>query len=57
MHSIDAQQSEHNHQDLSGERAVAKMRELAERSRTCFFCTTPSKSPTTSTAFVSRPMT
>jgi len=56
MHSIDAQQSEHNHEDLSGERAVEKMRELAERSRTCFFCTTPSKSPATRAAFASRPM-
>jgi general stress protein 26 len=39
MNSIDANQPEANHKDLSGTPAVAKMRELIDQATTCFFCT------------------
>jgi general stress protein 26 len=38
MPSIDAQQPEANHEDLTGGRAIAKVRELVKRAPTCFFC-------------------
>src|SRR3954471_5077738 len=41
MNSIDRNQPEKNHQDLSGHEAVKKIRELVEEAQTCFFCTTP----------------
>jgi len=37
MNSINQQQPEDNHQDLNGPDAVAKIKELADKS-TCFFC-------------------
>lgn len=37
--SIDQNQSEENHADLTGEEAVQKIRELVEEAQTCFFCT------------------
>jgi general stress protein 26 len=39
MHSIDAQQSEQNHEDLQGAPALAKLHELIKKAPTCFFCT------------------
>lgn len=39
MNSIDQQQPEDNKQDLEGTEAWAKMKELAEKAETCFFCT------------------
>jgi general stress protein 26 len=39
MNSIDAQQPEKNHEDLSGEKAIKKMKELVEKTNTCFFST------------------
>lgn len=39
MHSIDANQPEQNHQDLSSTDAIRKMRELVKKAPTCFFCT------------------
>ena len=42
MSSINDQQPEHNHEDLSGATAVEKIREIVKSAQTCFFCTTPS---------------
>jgi general stress protein 26 len=39
MDSINKQQPEHNHQDLHGTEAAAKLKELCEKAHTCFFCT------------------
>lgn len=39
MDSINAQQKEDNYKDLHGEDAVKKMKELSDKSNTCFFCT------------------
>ena len=39
MNSIHQQQSEDNHQDLSAQDAVQKIRELVKKAQTCFFCT------------------
>jgi general stress protein 26 len=39
MDSINQQQEEKNHQDLFGEEAGAKIKELAKEANTCFFCT------------------
>ncbi len=39
MDSINQQQPEHNHEDLHGPEAVARLKELAEKAQTCFFCT------------------
>lgn len=39
MHSIDANQPEQNHKDLSGAEAIAKLQELVKKAPTCFFCT------------------
>ena len=39
MDSINKQQPEHNHEDLSGAKAIAKMSELIKEAQTCFFCT------------------
>jgi general stress protein 26 len=41
MDSINAQQTEHNRADLSGQDAIQKLKELAE-DKTCFFCTASS---------------
>lgn len=39
MDSINRQQAEKNHEDLSARDAVEKMRELIKKSPSCFFCT------------------
>jgi general stress protein 26 len=39
MDSINRQQEEENHQDLQGIAAGKKIKELAGKSNTCFFCT------------------
>lgn len=40
MDSINQQQAEHNHEDLSGAKAVTKMTALIKQAQTGFFCTT-----------------
>jgi general stress protein 26 len=52
MDSINQQQPEKNHEDLSGEQAGKKIKELAESANTCFFCT----QITTGQALKVRPM-
>lgn len=52
MNSIDANQAETNRADLNGLEAVAKIREIADKAKTCFFCT----SLTAGIASTSRPM-
>ena len=39
MNSIDEQQPEENHKDLAGAEAGKKIKELAGKNNTCFFCT------------------
>jgi general stress protein 26 len=39
MDSINREQKEENHQDLHGAEAGKKIKELAEKNNTCFFCT------------------
>jgi general stress protein 26 len=39
MDSINQQQPEQNRKDLDGADAVAKVKELIEKTKTCFFCT------------------
>lgn len=39
MDSINKQQPEHNHEDLAGAKAIAKMAALIKDAKTCFFCT------------------
>jgi general stress protein 26 len=39
MDSINAQQPEKNHEDLSGKDAVKRIRAAVKKSDTCFFCT------------------
>jgi general stress protein 26 len=39
MNSIDQQQPERNHEDLSGAAAIRKIRELVKHAPTCFFST------------------
>ena len=39
MDSINKQQPEDNYQDLHGKAAIKKMKSLAEKAFTCFFCT------------------
>ena len=39
MDSINQQQEEKNHQDLIGQEAGKKIKELAESAESCFFCT------------------
>ncbi|WP_247233641.1 pyridoxamine 5'-phosphate oxidase family protein [Telluribacter sp. SYSU D00476] len=39
MNSINQQQPEKNHEDLHGTEAGKRMKELAEKNNTCFFCT------------------
>ena len=52
MDSINRQQPEQNHADLTGADAVRKIKELAEKAETCFFCT----DITTSGSSGTRPM-
>lgn len=46
MNSIDRNQPEHNRADLSPEESVAKMREIVDQAKTCFFCTAIATSET-----------
>src|SRR5437868_5959282 len=39
MDSINAQQPEDNYKDLFGDEANQKIKELVDKSKTCFFCT------------------
>lgn len=39
MDSINRNQAEDNHEDLSGKEAISKLKELVEKAETCFFCT------------------
>jgi len=39
MNSINQQQPERNHEDLTGRRAVERIKETVGKSPTCFFCT------------------
>lgn len=43
MDSINRNQKENNHQDLSGAPAVEKIKELVGKAKTCFFCTSISE--------------
>ena len=52
MDSINKQQPEENHKDLQGIEAGKKIKELAEKNNSCFFCT----AITTGQAVTTRPM-
>ncbi len=52
MDSINQQQPEDNRDDLAGEKAIAKIRELVKEAQTCFFCTAVPTGETSAT----RPM-
>lgn len=39
MDSINANQQEHNHEDLVGARAVERIRDVVKETASCFFCT------------------
>ncbi|MDO9374800.1 MAG: pyridoxamine 5'-phosphate oxidase family protein [Bacteroidota bacterium] len=39
MDSINKNQPEDNYEDLTGEKGIAKMKTLADKAGTCFFCT------------------
>ena len=52
MNSINQQQPEENHKDLQSTEAIKKIRELCEKSKSCFFCTNIQ----TGKAFATRPM-
>lgn len=44
--SINRNQPEDNHEDLHGEAAVKKIKELVNKAKTCFFCTNVSRGGT-----------
>jgi general stress protein 26 len=52
MNSINEQQPEDNEKNLTGEEAAKKIKDLAEKAKTCFFCTDIK----TGKPFASRPM-
>jgi general stress protein 26 len=52
MDSINRNQAEETHADLSSTQAIQKIRDLVETSRTCFFCTSLDAGPSSP----SRPM-
>ena len=52
MDSINKQQPEENRKDLHSREATEKIRELAEKAKSCFFCTRSSAGQ----AFATRPM-
>lgn len=52
MDSINRNQKEDNHEDLTGPEAQRKLKEMVEASSTCFFCTGMSSGPSRGT----RPM-
>ena len=39
MDSINARQEEENHQDLQGQAAIDRIRQVIDKTQTCFFCT------------------
>jgi general stress protein 26 len=39
MNSVNKEQPEKNHENLSGKEAVKKLREISEKASTCFLCT------------------
>ena len=45
MNSINARQPEDTHEDLTGSLAVAKIKQLAGKAQTCFFCTATDGGP------------
>ncbi len=47
MDSINQNQPDENHEDLRGRRAVSKIKELADKAQTCFFCTVASSPEST----------
>jgi len=51
MDSINKQQPEKNHEDLKGQEATKKIKDLVDSAKTCFFCTSK-----TGEAFATRPM-
>jgi general stress protein 26 len=53
MNSINANQPEQNHENLAGQPAVEKIKELVKQAETCFFCT----AITTGKRVQTRPMT
>jgi general stress protein 26 len=53
MDSINRQQPEDNHEDLHGKDAVKKMKDLAGKNKSCFFCT---RSNDDNLPFATRPM-
>lgn len=53
MNSINKEQPENNHMDLSGNSAIEKLKELIENNNTCFLCT----SIVSGSSFSARPMT
>ena len=52
MDSINAQQTQENHADLIGSKAVECVKAVVEKNQTCFFCTAVSRGPSGAT----RPM-
>jgi general stress protein 26 len=52
MDSINQQQIEDNYQDLAGPEAIEKLKELVEKTSTCFFCS----NIRTNNPFATRPM-
>jgi len=52
MDSINQQQPEQNRADLTGAKAIEKMKELVDKAETCFFCTAATSNDSTGT----RPM-
>ena len=53
MNSINREQPEDNFKDLNGEEAIAKLKDMAEDAKTCFFCSNIK----TGMAASARPMT
>lgn len=47
MDSINQNQPEENHEDLGGQKAVGKIKELVGKAQTCFFCTSTASSGST----------
>lgn len=41
MDSINRNQPEDNHQNISNEQAISKVKEIVDHAKTCFFCTHP----------------
>jgi general stress protein 26 len=39
MDSINRNQPEDNHEDLTGDKAIQKIKELVDKAKSCFFCT------------------